>query len=105
MTGLGELLVDEARPQVLGGGSVPTAAGAFMPSGQAVPVDGGYRVSGRWAFASGVRHAQWMTIGARVPQKGGGPPEHRMVIVPTAAGQIHDMWQVAGLQGTGSCDF
>jgi alkylation response protein AidB-like acyl-CoA dehydrogenase len=98
-------LREEAIGQIFGGSQVPTAAGAFMPSGQAVPVDGGYRVSGRWAFASGVRHAQWMTVGARVPQEGGGPPEHRMVVVPTAAGQIHDTWQVAGLQGTGSCDF
>ena len=41
-----------------------------MPSGQAIPVDGGYRVSGRWAFASGIRHAQWVTATAHVVRAG-----------------------------------
>ena len=35
-------------------------AGTLMPAGQAAELDGGYRVSGRWAFASGIRHAKWL---------------------------------------------
>ena len=35
------------------------SAGAFNPTGVATPIDGGYRVSGRWAFASGCQHADW----------------------------------------------
>ena len=76
-----------------------------MPSSQAVPVEGGYRVSGRWAFASGIRHAQWVSATARVVGDGAAAPTLRRVVMPVAAVQIHDNWQVMGLQGTGSCDF
>ena len=76
-----------------------------LPSGQAIPVDGSYRVSGRWAFASGIRHAQWVTATARVVRDGTTPPALRRVVMPVADVQIHDNWQVMGLQGTGSCDF
>jgi alkylation response protein AidB-like acyl-CoA dehydrogenase len=105
VAGLGAFLVDEALPQVFEGGHVPRAAGAFMPSGQAVPVDGGYRVSGRWAFASGIRHAQWVSATAHVVRAGATAPALRRVVMPVTAVQIHDNWQVMGLQGTGSCDF
>jgi indole-3-acetate monooxygenase len=105
VAGLGAFLANEALPQVFGGRQVPRAAGAFMPSGQAIPVDGGYRVSGRWAFASGIRHAQWVTATAHVVRAGATAPELRRVVMPVTAVQIHDNWQVMGLQGTGSCDF
>jgi alkylation response protein AidB-like acyl-CoA dehydrogenase len=105
VAGLGAFLVDEALVQVFGGRQVPRVAGAFMPSGQAIPVDGGYRVSGRWAFASGIRHAQWVTATARVVRIGATAPALRRVVMPVTAVEIHDNWQVMGLQGTGSCDF
>jgi alkylation response protein AidB-like acyl-CoA dehydrogenase len=57
IAGPGAFLMEEAIAQIFAHGHVPRAAGTFMPSGHAVPVDGGYRVSGRWAFASGIRHA------------------------------------------------
>jgi len=101
----GAFLVDEAIAQIFASGQVPRAAGAFMPSGQAVPVDGGYRVNGRWAFASGIRHAQWVSATTRVVHEGAAAPALRRVVLPVTAVQIHDNWQVMGLQGTGSCDF
>jgi alkylation response protein AidB-like acyl-CoA dehydrogenase len=103
IAGPGAFLADEAIAQIFVDGQIPGAAGAFMPSGQAVPVAGGYRVSGRWAFASGVRHAQWVSATTRVVSA--GVPALRRVVMPAAAVQIHDNWQVMGLQGTGSCDF
>jgi indole-3-acetate monooxygenase len=48
-----------------------------MPSGQAVPVEGGYQVSGRWAFASGIRHAQWVSATARVVGESAAAPALR----------------------------
>jgi indole-3-acetate monooxygenase len=101
----GAFLGNEAIAQMFTGGQVPRAAGAFMPSGRAVPVDGGYRVSGRWAFASGIQHAQWVSATVRVIQDSAATPALRRVVVPVAAVQIHNNWQVMGLQGTGSCDF
>ena len=76
-----------------------------MPTGQAVPVDGGYRVSGRWAFASGIQHSQWLSAGALVTSEVGEVVERLSVVFPTKEAVIHDNWQVAGLKGTGSNDF
>ncbi len=95
---------EEAITQLFDGGRVPTIAGAIMP-GTAVRQDGGYRVTGRWSWASGIRHAEWVGAHVLVDRDGGSPPESRMVIIPTTAAEIHDTWHVAGLKGTGSCDF
>ncbi len=87
-------------------GRPPICAGLLMPSGVARRVAGGYRVSGRWAFGSGVRHADWIVTGAVVPPEGeapqGGPPELVSVVVPTSDVQIEDTWHTAGLRGSGS---
>jgi alkylation response protein AidB-like acyl-CoA dehydrogenase len=80
---------------------VPPMAGSFFPRGQAEPVAGGYRVKGRWPYASGIHHADWVLAGAFAP-KPAGP---RLVVLPRDQVVIHDNWQVAGLKGTGSCDF
>jgi alkylation response protein AidB-like acyl-CoA dehydrogenase len=98
-------LPDEAIGQILAGGRVPSAAVAILPTGTATPVAGGYRVSGRWPFASGVRHAEWLTAGAMVRGDGADPGERCIVVIPAAAAEIHDNWKVAGLEGTGSSDF
>ena len=87
---------------------VPLMAGSFAPTGTATPVPGGYRVSGRWAFASGIRHAEWVTGGCLVAPASsvsGGPPEMLTVVAPRHAVTVVDNWHVAGLRGTGSCDW
>ncbi len=100
----GVFLPDSVVGQVFDGNHVPRAAVAFMPTGTATPVDGGYLLSGRWPFASGVRHSQWLNAGVVVAPEGGAPAHH-FFCFPTESAQIHDNWQVLGLQGTGSCDF
>ena len=84
---------------------IPRAAGCYMPTGRAMAAPGGYRVTGRWAFASGIRHAAWVSGTARVVRDGQTTTERRVFVVPVKDVQIHDTWQVAGLRGTGSCDF
>jgi alkylation response protein AidB-like acyl-CoA dehydrogenase len=98
-------LPDAAIAQMFRGGYIPTLAGAFKISGKAVAVDGGYRVTGRWAWASGIRHAEWVAAHVLVERPGRELPETRLVMVPAPAVTIHDTWHVAGLKGTGSCDF
>ncbi|WP_394822266.1 acyl-CoA dehydrogenase family protein [Pendulispora albinea] len=44
--------------------------GAFRPTGVATPVDGGYRVTGRWPFASGSTHATWYLGGCTIVRDG-----------------------------------
>ncbi len=100
----GAFLAPEAIDRIFAGGRIPAAAITAMPTGEAVPVPGGYRLTGRWSFASGVRHAEWITVGARVPGADGAPPELRLMVVPATSAEIHDNWHVAGLKGTGSCD-
>jgi alkylation response protein AidB-like acyl-CoA dehydrogenase len=95
----------------------PVVAGQLAPRGTGHPVRGGYLVSGRWGFSSGIVHADWL-IGAFKPD-GEDPSDSgdedaaagtgfgRMVVflVPKAQAEVIDNWHVAGLQGTGSLDF
>ena len=101
----GAFLAEAAIEQVFAGGRIPRGAIVAMPAGEAVPEAGGYRLTGQWPFASGVRHAQWITLGARVNRGPGAAPEQRFMVLPTSAIHMHDNWHVAGLQATGSCDI
>jgi len=89
----------------------PHAVLAWGPStnSRAVPVEGGYRVSGTFAFASGCRHATWLGGDCTVTDADGtvrhtpdGKPEMRRVLFPVGRAEMHDIWQVVGLRGTGS---
>jgi alkylation response protein AidB-like acyl-CoA dehydrogenase len=77
-------------------------AGAFPPTGVATPVEGGYRVTGQWAFASGCQHAHWF-VGHCVVDDGREPPVRMMVLRPSDV-EIKDTWSVSGMCGTGSHD-
>ena len=68
-------------------------------------MDGGYRLTGRWPFASGVRHAEWLTAGCWVRRDAQDSGERHIAVFPAAAAEIHDNWHVAGLESTGSNDF
>ncbi|MFC4637924.1 hydrolase [Deinococcus hohokamensis] len=72
----------------------------FMPSGEAVPEQGGYRVSGRWSYASGIQHATWVLASCAVA--GQAPLQ---VFLPTRDIEIIPNWDVLGLRATGSHDF
>src|SRR3546814_395120 len=80
---------------------LPTVAGQFTPRGKAVPVEGGYRVTGRWAFGSGIDHSNWVVGGCIV--EGTGAPI--FVTAPTSEVTVHGNWHAAALQGTGSHDL
>ncbi len=67
----------------------------------AAGVDGGYRVDGRWQFASGVDHAQWVLLGC-AEEKTGAPKVH--VVARREELEVDDTWHVMGLAGTGSKD-
>ena len=86
--------------------------GAFAPRGQAEVIDGGYRVSGRWSFASGCQHSDWLFGNCVVTENGKprpglipGTPEARAMMFAPPKAQIIDTWSVNGLRGTGSHDI
>jgi len=95
-------------------GDDPTAVLAWgaLPSGKAVREPGGWRISGRWFFASGSRHATWM--GGRCPLyesdgtallNADGSPAVRMFLFPKHEAQVVESWDVIGLRGTGSDSY
>jgi 3-hydroxy-9,10-secoandrosta-1,3,5(10)-triene-9,17-dione monooxygenase len=81
------------------------ASSFIFPAGHAKQVDGGYLVSGRWPFSSGVDNSSWNMLGGMVrDENGNAPPEHRLFMLPKADYRIVDTWHAAGLKGTGSKD-
>jgi len=76
----------------------------IFPRGRARPVDGGYRLTGRWPFSSGVDASSWNLIGAIVNDEETGTSEPRIFLLPAKDYTIIDTWHVIGLAGTGSKD-
>jgi len=87
-----------------------TAATATT-TGQALRAPGGYRVSGRFPFASGCHHCEWVWLGCVVMVDGApmvdahGVPETRQCMVKVSQCEILDTWYTTGLRGTGSNDL
>ncbi len=87
------------------------AAGSFRPEGEARSVAGGYRVSGRWDYASGIDNANWLFVNCKVADDNGprlteaGRPDTVMLFSPVETATVYDTWRVVGLCGTGSNDF
>jgi alkylation response protein AidB-like acyl-CoA dehydrogenase len=108
VSGVSGMMPDEGAREVYANPSLPRSIVA-EPAGAAVEVEGGVRVSGRWRFASGVSHADWIGLGAIVMENGAPKmtphgPDILHVMVPTSEITIHDTWHVHGLRGTGSFD-
>ncbi len=93
----------------------PDAVLSWGPVGQnakATNVDGGYRFSGTWPFASGSRHARWLAGHCPLVDADGKPrlwpdgkPMERTLLFPKSSATIHDVWHVVGLKGTGSDSY
>ncbi len=77
---------------------------SYAAMGQVEMVDGGYRLSGRWAFSSGCDHCGWVMVGASGAERN-GMPDPISLLVPRPDYEIVDTWHVAGLKGTGSKDI
>jgi len=77
-------------------------AGSIMPTGRAVPVAEGVRVTGRFPNVSGAEDAAWMGFGVLVGQPDGRPPQPMTAYLESAKVTIQDTWRVAGMRGTGS---
>ena len=76
-------------------------AGQGTRPGKAVPVKGGYSLSGEWSFASGIRHATHVHTAAANTETG----ETRFFILPLEQVTVIENWDVLGLRATGSLDY
>ncbi|MCD7439729.1 hypothetical protein K4B79_16010 [Streptomyces lincolnensis] len=98
------LFSQQAQQDVWGENPDARAASSLAATGKVERVEGGFRLTGRWRFLSGVDHAQWVLLGGVIPDEGDGP-EFRTFLLPAFDYEIdQDSWQVAGLQGSGSKD-
>jgi alkylation response protein AidB-like acyl-CoA dehydrogenase len=93
----------------IGGSHDVVVNGVIAPTGRAVEVDGGYRVSGRWSFVSNCHHCTWLALSCVVVAGEGAAgaadePQIVMVFVPAPRWQIIDTWDTVGLRATGSHD-
>jgi len=95
---------DQAQIDVWGDNPEAVASSSLAPRETARRTVGGWRLSGRFPFSSGCRHAQWAIIGARAEDAAGNQPI-RYMLVPMADIEIVDDWHVLGLRGTGSCSL
>ncbi len=99
------VLDEEVGREVFNGPGSNMANGPGF-GGRAVRVEGGFRISGRWAFASGCHHATWLGGGCTVTHETGsqrdGGPEQYFMVFPAADAELVDIWNVVGLRGTGS---
>lgn len=96
-----------AQSDVWSGNPNTMASTSYAPTGQARQVPGGFRLSGRWSYSSGVDHCDWVIVGAVVPDDdpGGLGPEFRSFLVPRGDFTVdQESWHVTGLAGTGSKD-
>lgn len=109
---LAAFLPNAAMREIYGADPFVISGGAAAPSGVATPVEGGFRVSGRWKWGSGTQNCHWITAGAVVKNRDGNPrmradgqPEIRALFFEARQMEIIDIWHTSGLRGTGSNDF
>jgi alkylation response protein AidB-like acyl-CoA dehydrogenase len=106
---LGAWFSDETTAEVFGS-TRTVMAGAFFPPRRAVPVEGGYRLSGRCTFNSNCHAATWVLGLAHVYDDGverldeNGEPVTLMTLFPREKAEIIDNWDTLGMRGTGSHD-
>ncbi|MEQ3552846.1 oxidoreductase [Pseudonocardia nematodicida] len=95
------LFPEQARQEVFGG-DPRRVAGVVAGDARTSPVDGGYRVSGRWPYNSGSWHADWAVLGIPLTGDDGTVLDQALALVPMSQCRIEDTWDVAGMRGTAS---
>ncbi|HHX35329.1 MAG TPA: flavin-dependent monooxygenase [Gammaproteobacteria bacterium] len=96
----------EAQQDVWGESQDTLVGSTYMPVAKVTPVEGGYRISGRWGFSSGCEHCTWTLLGGILPpDENFKEPEHGTFLVPISDYRIERNWDVLGLRGTGSHDI
>ncbi|HVV92837.1 MAG TPA: acyl-CoA dehydrogenase family protein [Hyphomicrobiales bacterium] len=94
---------EEGQREVYGKDGEFRCPASFNPPGKAVPVEGGYRITGGWASASGIDHATHYLGGSLVVGEDGKPTDKVIqMILDRDQFEIVDDWRVMGMQGTGS---
>ena len=94
----------EAQADVWGKDQGARLSASVEPAGKARRAPGGFVLSGRHRYASGIDHAHWLLCGAMLHEDG-TPPRRSFYLVPKSDVTVIDDWNVIGLAGTGSKSF
>ena len=98
----GGLASDECQNDIWGNDPDARVAGVFDPAARTRWVDGGWITTGRWAWASGILHADWCLVGVPMTDEHGDVVDQGLAFVPKTDVSVEDTWFVAGMKGTGS---
>lgn len=98
------LFAPQAQEDVWKDDPTTLISSSYMPRAEVTPVEGGYRISGRWGFSSGVDHCQWAFLGGLIKDPESGAPDFVTFLVPRRDFEILPVWNTIGLGGTGSHD-
>ncbi|AXA92276.1 acyl-CoA dehydrogenase family protein [Massilia sp. YMA4] len=110
-SGLYSGYLDDGVARELYGSLDAVQAGWVYPGGRAIETDGGYKVTGRWIFGSGIKHADVIGAGCLIYEHGSprldaeGRPEWIVVLGKQGDFDIEDNWDTTGLHGTGSHNY
>jgi len=93
----------ECQEDVWGENPDTITFGSYAPAGECKRVEGGFRITGSWAYASGCLHGDWGLMGALLPSEDeSAPPSPGFVIVPKSDYTIDETWDPMGLAASGS---
>lgn len=96
------LFSEKAQAEVFTGDRLNRVCGVFAPSATAEKVEGGWKISGEWGYASGSAHAQWATLGFPFTTDEKGTVIPALALVPMSELEIKQTWYVAGMRASGS---
>jgi alkylation response protein AidB-like acyl-CoA dehydrogenase len=95
----------ETQAMIYADGPDQVYGGGLYPIQPAQRVHGGWKVSGRWRFASGCKCADWLSVGIGAAGPNGMAGKPLAAVLPASRVEIIDNWDVVGMQGTGSHDL
>ncbi|AYG93890.1 hypothetical protein D8I30_00850 [Brevundimonas naejangsanensis] len=93
-------LTPKAQDELFGARGFVLLPAATAPTMKAEPVEGGWRISGRAPWGSGVMHADWVMVSGMTPEKA-----PRSFVMPVSDVTVDDVWRFTGMAGTGSNDI
>ena len=96
------LFSQQAQDDVWGANPDARVSGVLTPSAEAVQVDGGFRLTGRWLYNSGAWHTSWAVLGFPILDADGQLVDQGLALVPFTDLEIEETWFVAGMSSSGS---
>ncbi|CAH0158506.1 oxidoreductase [Rhodococcoides fascians] len=96
------LFSEQAQAEVYADGPDVIISGVVSPTAVAKPVEGGYRVSGQWPYASASLHSTWCTGGVVIEDEDGSVMDQGMALIPRSDYRVDGTWYVAGMRASGS---